>query len=152
MPSADGGAHHVGIIGNVVYVPASDGTVFVVAPTKAGFKFLKPIKAGGGAGHVYYNPKSSVEVIATIPQSLSLFSTKPNIRPSQTPPSHSTPLPKKKSQAHTLTISLNGKYFYGAASQDGEFYRIDLAKKKKDKVLDLNTYGAGAQPLQGVIF
>ena len=61
----------------------------------------------------------------------------------------SEPADGKKSQAHTSKITSNGRYFYGTASQDGEFYRIDLSKQTKDRVLDLDTYGAKATPLQG---
>lgn len=152
MPSADGGGHHISVIGETIYAPTSNGVVFVITPNRSGFKFCKPIKAGKGAGHVFFNPKSSTGVIVNHnDEFVTLFDQKKhtaiaNVKVASQPPA------SKKSQAHTAKLSSNGKYFYGAASQDGEFYRVDLTKKKKDKALDLNTYGADAQPLQGVIF
>ena len=101
---------------------------------------------------MFFNPKSSTGVIVNHnDEFVTLFDQKKhtaiaNVKVASQPPA------SKKSQAHTAKLSSNGKYFYGAASQDGEFYRVDLTKKKKDKALDLNTYGADAQPLQGVIF
>ena len=152
MSSAKGGAHHIEIIGKTIYVPTSNGTVFIVHPSKNGFKFGKSIRAGAGAGHVFFNPKSGPGVVVNHnDEFITLFDQKSHKAITNVPVA-SSPRAGKKSQAHTSTISANGKYFYGAASQDGEFYRVDLAKKKRDKVLDLNTYGADAQPLQGSIF
>lgn len=150
MPSVEGGAHHIGIVGDVIYVPTSNGIVFVLEPEKGHFKFRRAIKAGRGAGHVYFNPKSKTGVIVNHnDEFVTLFDQSSHTLISNVPVA-SLPPSGKKSQAHTSSISANGKYFYGSASQNGEFFRIDLAKKKKDKVLDLNTYGADAQPLQGV--
>lgn len=152
MPSAKGGAHHIGILDNTIYVPTSNGEVFVVQPTRGKFKFCKSIKAGSGAGHVFFNPISKTGVIVNhTDKFITLFDQKKHTLISHVKVA-SRPPAGKKSQAHTSKISSNGRFFYGAASQDGEFYRVDLFKKKKDKVLDLNTYGADAQPLQGVIF
>lgn len=151
MPSADGGAHHLGILGDTIYVPTSTGTVFVIQPAKKGFRFCKPIKAGSGAGHVFFNPQAKVSIGVIVNHTdafVTLFDQKThkaigNVEVASTPPAG------QKSQAHTSTIVANGKYFYGAASQDGEFYRIDLKTKTKDQTLDLDTYGAKATPLQG---
>jgi hypothetical protein len=152
MPSADGGAHHISMIEKTIYVPTSNGVVYVVEPTKSGFKFRKPIMAGKGAGHVFFNRKSTTGAIVNhTDEFVTLFNQTSHTRIANVKVTN-LPTAGKKSQAHTAKVSSNGKYFYGAASQEGEFFRIDLAKKKKDKVLDLNTFGSDAQPLQGVIF
>ena len=149
LPSADGGAHHLGILDDTIYVPTSTGTVYVIRPAKKGFRFCKPIKAGKGAGHVFFNPKASTGVIVNHTDTfVTLFDQLKRTAITNVKVA-SPPVAGKKSQAHTSTIVANGKYFYGAASQDGEFYRIDLAKKIKDQTFDLDTYGAKATPLQG---
>ncbi len=151
MPSSEGGAHHIGIIGNTIYVPTSNGFVYVVEPAKSGFKFCKPIKAGAGSGHVFFNPQSKMGVGVIVNHTdkfVTLFDQEKhvaikNVEVASLPPAG------KKSQAHTSAIGAGGRYFYGAASLDGEFYRIDLRSRTKDTVLDLDTYGAKANPLQG---
>ena len=153
MPSAEGGAHHIEIIDKTIYVPTSNGVVFVITETHSSdFKFSKPIMAGKGAGHVVVNPKSPIGAIVNHnDEFITLFDQKKNVKIANVKVA-SPPPTQKKSQAHTAKLSPNGKYFYGAASQDGEFFRVDLARRKKDKVLNLNTFGFDAQPLQGVIF
>ena len=151
LPTATGGGHHLGIIGDVIYVPSSDGLVHVIKPGKRGFTFAKPIKAGSGAGHVFFNPsaKHNVGVIVNHTDThVTLFDQKKHTAIANIEVA-SEPADGKKSQAHTSKITSNGRYFYGTASQDGEFYRIDLSKQTKDRVLDLDTYGAKATPLQG---
>ncbi len=53
---------------------------------------------------------------------------------------------KRKLLGILLVISPDGKYFYGAASQDGKLFQINLNKLEISSKLDL---GSGSNPLQG---
>ena len=107
MPSADGGGHHISIIDETIYVPTSNelsGVVYVVAPNGSKFKFRKPIKAGIGAGHVYFNPKSSTGVIVNHNDDfITLFDQKKHTAITNVKVA-SAPTYPKKSQAHTLSL------------------------------------------------
>ena len=148
------GAHHLSFSpdGSLIYVPSTEGAIHVLTTATLKPKG-KPIKAGKGAGHVFFSPnkKSNIGICINHTDTfVTLFDWQKQKVLADIQVVSALPAPKKKSQAHTSSFDTSGKYFYSAASQDGEFYRIDIAKKKKDKTLDLNTHGMKAEPLQGV--
>lgn len=120
------GSHHADFHpdGIHIYVGSAEGHVFVI--NKNSMKIETMIETGKGSGHTTFVPMydrafvtnhndTYMTVINTIDHSWLM-----NIEVADPAPSG------YKSQAHTSSISPDGKYFYSAASYDGVFFEIDV--------------------------
>ena len=120
------GSHHADFHpdGIRIYIGSAEGHVFVI--NKNSMKIEKMIDTGDGSGHTTFVPMydrafvtnhndTYMTVINTIDHSWLM-----NIEVADSASSG------YKSQAHTSSISPDGKYFYSAASHDGVFFEIDV--------------------------
>ena len=120
------GSHHADFHpdGIHIYVGSAEGHVFVI--NKNSMKIETMIDTGSGSGHTTFVPMydrafvtnhndTYMTVINTVDHTWLM-----NIEVAVSASS------EYKSQAHTSSISPDGKYFYSAASHDGVFFEIDV--------------------------
>ncbi len=120
------GAHHAAFRpdGRYIYVGSAEGHLFVISRKTMAVE--RVIEVGLGAGHTTFLSGRDQAIITNHNDTfVSVIDTKRHkwVRNIEVAIDAS---PEYKSQAHTSGVSLDGQYFYSAASHDGIFYRIDL--------------------------
>lgn len=120
------GSHHADFHpdGQFVYIGSAEGHVFVI--DKISMEVIAMVDAGVGAGHTTFLPMRDQAIITNHNSTYMTVIDTVNhqfVRNIEVAEDASSDF---KSQAHTSGVSLDMKYFYSAASHDGDFFRIDL--------------------------
>ena len=120
------GSHHADFHpdGQFIYMGSAEGHVFVI--DKTSMEIVAMEDAGTGAGHTTFLPMRDQAIITNHNSSYMTVIDTVNhqfVRNVEVAKDSSSDY---KSQAHTSGVSLDMKYFYSAASHDGDFFRIDL--------------------------
>ena len=130
--------HHGGISpnGEHFYATNLDGKTYII--DRESMEIEKVIETGLGAGHVQFSEAENVAIItshfATYVTIIDLdtLEVKAEIEISNTQFDEDN---RKLMQLHNPLVSKDGRYFFTAASQDGDFVKIDLRKLKVDSKL-----------------
>jgi len=120
------GSHHADFHpdGMSIYIGSAEGHVFVI--DKDTMQVEAMVEAGAGAGHTTFLPMRNQAIITNHnARFMSVINTDTHELVTTVVVAESAS-PDYKSQAHTSGVSLDMKYFYTAASHDGNFIRIDL--------------------------
>jgi len=120
------GSHHADFHpdGQSIYIGSAEGHVFVIDKTT--MEVIAMVDAGAGAGHTTFLPMRDQAIITNHNSTYMTVIDTVNhqfVRNIEVAEDASSDY---KSQAHTSGVSLDMKYFYSAASHDGDFFRIDL--------------------------
>ena len=128
------GAHHAAFRpdGKYIYVGSAEGHLFVINRKKMEVK--KVIEVGKGAGHTTFLSMRDQAIITNHNDTFVSVIDTVNHEWVRNIVVANDSSPDYKSQAHTSGVSLDMKYFYSAASHDGELYRIDLDYWTVEKV------------------
>jgi len=120
------GSHHADFHpgGEFIYIGSAEGHVFVI--NKNTMQIDAMVDAGAGAGHTTFLPMRNQAIITNHNATYMSVIDTVNHELVRTVEVANSASPDYKSQAHTSGVSLDMKYFYSAASHDGEFFRIDL--------------------------
>jgi len=128
------GAHHATFHpdGQSIYIGSAEGHVFVI--DKTSMAVIAMVDAGAGAGHTTFLPMRNQAIITNHNATYMTVIDTVNhqfVRNVEVAKEASSDY---KSQAHTSGVSLDMKYFYSAASHDGDFFRIDLDSWEVNKL------------------
>jgi DNA-binding beta-propeller fold protein YncE len=120
------GSHHADFHpdGIHIYIGSAEGHVFII--NKNTMEVETMINAGTGAGHTTFLPMRDQAIITNHNSTYMTVIDTANKKFVRNIEVANTASPDYKSQAHTSGVSLDMKYFYSAASHDGDFFRIDL--------------------------
>ena len=120
------GSHHADFHpdGQSIYIGSAEGHVFVV--DKTSMEVIAMVDAGTGAGHTTFLPMRDQAIITNHNSTYMTVIDTVNHQFVRNVEVAETASADYKSQAHTSGVSLDMKYFYSAASHDGNFFRIDL--------------------------
>lgn len=120
------GSHHADFHpdGQSIYMGSAEGHVFVINKTTMEIDAM--VEAGTGAGHTTFLPMRDQAIITNHNSTFVTVIDTVNHQFVRNVEVASSASPDYKSQAHTSGVSLDMKYFYSAASNDGVFFRIDL--------------------------
>jgi DNA-binding beta-propeller fold protein YncE len=144
---ANMGAHHGDLHpdGVHIYAGSAEGHTFVV--DRNTMDVVKVIDTGAGNGHTHFIPDRSLAVAINHDDTfVSVIDTETH---SLLKNIEVTFLPGvgRKAQGHTTGVSPDQRYFYGAASDSGVFFEIDL-----DTLQLSRTLFVGGYPLMGSFF
>ena len=120
------GAHHADFHpdGISIYVGSAEGHLFIV--NKDSLEIETMLDTGPGSGHTTFIPARNLAIVTNHNATyMSVIDTEKRYLVKNIEVADSAS-PDYKSQAHTSGVSLDERYFYSAASHDGNFFRIDL--------------------------
>jgi len=139
------GSHHADFdpSGQYIYMGSTEGNTFIV--DKDTMEIVKVVATGKGAGHTTFSASRNMAIVTNHGDTfLSIINTSTHEKIADVTIA-GTPIPGRRAQSHTSSISPDGKYFYSTASSDGVFYELDL-----DTLTVTRTLNIGGYPIQGV--
>lgn len=140
------GSHHADLHpgGKFIYMGSAEGHLFVI--NRLSMKIKAVIETGKGTGHTRFIPSRDLAIITNHKDTfVTVVDTKHHQKISDVtvsgPQVNGTIL-----QSHTSFVDPDAEHFYAFASDNGEFYELDL------NILGVSrTLYTGGTPLQGVI-
>ena len=124
--------------GKHIYMGSYEGNLFVIDSTN--MTIIDTVKAGIGVGHVTFIPGRQLAITTNHYDSfMSVFDVSNPTNNKLVKEIIITEIDGSgaRLQSHTSGVSLDEKYFYTAASHDGDFLEIDLDKLEISRVLHL---------------
>lgn len=120
------GGHHADIdpAGEYIYMGSNEGHMFIIDIDT--LDIVATIDSGAGSGHTRFIASRSLAVVTNHNDGhMTLIDTDALSKIANVPVA-GCGIPGRKWQGHTTGISPDQRYFYGVASCEGKFFRIDL--------------------------
>lgn len=133
---ASGGVHHAEAhpTQDIIYIPTGNGYLDII--DKKTMKVIKTIKTGKGSGHVIWVKKHGIALVLNHKDTyvtvidMEKHEKIKNIEVAKDNPKYDTIL-----QSHSTRISPDSKYYYGFATDNGTFFRVNLETLELNKEL-----------------
>ncbi len=133
---SSGGVHHAEAhpTKDLIYIPTGNGFLDIVDENT--MKVVKTIKTGKGSGHVIWVQEHNIALILNHNDTyitvvdMEKHKKIKNIEVAKDNPKYDTML-----QSHSTRVSPDSKYYYGFATDNGTFFRVNLEKLELDKEL-----------------
>lgn len=146
------GAHHIDMVpgsADVIYQGTNGGILYVIDGTSMALINMVHVKSG--AGHTRFAPAKGLAIITNHKaDEISIIDTSTHswVTDVAIPDGgNNSVAPGQKLQAHTTAVK--GNHFYGMASANGVFYRMDLDTLEIDAELDIEDQIGDGYYIQG---